>query len=92
VKAGVSDPGNYFGFTTTLADVNNGGKVDLPVAHDSSPSYLYRNKGDGTFEGRSYISGFALNNEGREIASMERAVGGYRNTGLLDLLVIDFSD
>jgi hypothetical protein len=55
-------------------------------------SYLYRNKGDGTFEGRSYISGFALNNEGREIASMERAVGGYRNTGLLDLLVIDFSD
>jgi len=92
VKAGVSDPGNYYGFTTTFADVNNDGKVDLLVANDSSPNYLYVNKGDGTFEDRSYISGFALNNEGREIASMGLAVGDYRNDGLLDLLVTDFSD
>jgi hypothetical protein len=92
VKAGVSDPGNYYGFTTTFADVNNDGKVDLLVANDSSPNYLYVNKGDGTFEDRSYISGFALNNEGREIASMGLAVGDYRNNGLLDLLVTDFSD
>ena len=92
VKAGVSDPGNYYGFTTTFTDVNNDGKVDLLVANDSSPNYLYINKGDGTFEDRSYISGFALNNEGREIASMGLAVGDYRNNGLLDLLVTDFSD
>jgi hypothetical protein len=92
VKAGVSDPGNYYGFTTTFADVNNDGKVDLLVANDSSPNYLYLNKGDGTFEDKSYISGFALNNEGREIASMGLAVGDYRNNGLLDLLVTDFSD
>ena len=92
VKAGVSDPGNYYGFTTTFVDLNNDGKVDLLVANDSSPNYLYVNKGDGTFEDRSYISGFALNNEGREIASMGLAVGDYRNNGSLDLLVTDFSD
>ena len=92
VKAGVSDPGNYYGFTTVFADVNNDGKVDLLVANDSSPNYLYVNKGDGTFEDDGYISGFALNKDGREIASMGLAVGDYRNNGLLDLLVTDFSD
>jgi enediyne biosynthesis protein E4 len=92
VKAGVSDPGAYYGFTAIFVDVNNDGKPDLLVANDSEPNYLYINKGDGTFEDRSYISGFALNNDGREIASMGLAVGDYRNNGLLDLLVTDFSD
>ena len=46
------------------------------------PNYLYINKGDGTFEDQSYVSGFALNNDGREIASMGLAVGDYMNNGL----------
>ena len=62
------------------------------MANDSNPNYLYINKGDGTFEDRSYVSGFALNNDGREIASMGLAVGDYLNNGLVDLLVTDFSD
>jgi hypothetical protein len=92
VKAGVSDPGGYYGFTAIFVDVNNDGKVDLLVANDSEPNYLYINKGDGTFQDQSYISGFALNNDGREIASMGLAVGDYMNNGLVDLLVTDFSD
>ena len=92
VKAGVSDPNAYYGFTAVFVDVNNDGKVDLLVANDSEPNYLYINKGDGTFEDQSYVSGFALNREGREIASMGLAVGDYMNNGLVDLLVTDFSD
>ncbi len=92
VKAGVADKDGYYGFTSIFVDVNNDGKPDLLVANDSVPNYLYINKGDGTFEDQSYVSGFALNNEGREIASMGLAVGDYRNNGLVDLLVTDFSD
>jgi len=92
VKAGVSDPGAYYGFTSIFVDANNDGKVDLLVANDSEPNYLYINKGDGTFDNQSYISGFALNREGREIASMGLAAGDYLNNGLVDLLVTDFSD
>ena len=92
VKAGVSDPGAYYGFTAIFVDVNNDGKVDLLVANDSEPNYLYINKGDGTFEDQSYVSGFALNKDGREIASMGLAAGDYTNDGLVDFLITDFSD
>ena len=91
-KAGVSDPDNYYGFTSVFVDINNDGRPDLLVANDSDPNFLYINKGDGTFEDQSYTSGFALNKDGREIASMGLAVGDYMNNGLLDLLVTDFSD
>jgi enediyne biosynthesis protein E4 len=91
-KAGVADANGYYGFTAIFVDVNNDGKVDLLVANDSEPNYLYINKGDGTFDDQSYVSGFALNKDGREIASMGLAVGDFLNNGLLDLLVTDFSD
>jgi enediyne biosynthesis protein E4 len=92
VKAGVSDTNAYYGLTAVFADVNNDGKVDLAVANDSTPNYLYINKGDGTFEDASYASGYALNENGSETASMGVAVGDYLNNGRLDLYNTVFSD
>jgi hypothetical protein len=92
VKAGVSDPNKYYGFSSVFVDLNNDGKVDLAVADDSTPNYLYINKGNGTFEDDSYASGFALNQDGREVASMGLAVGDYDNDGWDDLFITDFSD
>jgi enediyne biosynthesis protein E4 len=92
VHAGVSDPDRFYGFTATFVDVNNDGKVDLLVANDSERNYLYINKGNGTFDDQSYISGFAFNFDGKEIASMGLGVGDYLNNGLVDVLVTDFSD
>jgi hypothetical protein len=92
VKAGVSDPHHFYGFSSTFVDVNNDGKVDLLVANDSSSNYLYINNGDGTFDDQSYSSGFALNQSGRETASMGLAVGDYKNTGMVDLYTTTFSD
>ena len=91
-KAGVSDPGGYYGFAAAWMDVDDDGRVDLAVANDSTPNYLYRNRGDGTFEDISYPSGFALNESGREQASMGIAVGDYNNDGRVDLYVTNFSD
>ena len=91
-KAGVADKNTYYGLASAFVDVNNDGKVDLLVADDSTPNYLYLNKGDGTFEDVSYASGYALNESGRETASMGIAIGDYRNTGLVDLYNTTFSD
>lgn len=91
-KAGVSDPNGYYGFAAAWVDVDDDGWPDLVVANDSTPNYLYRNRGDGTFEDISYASGFALNEYGREQASMGIAVGDYDNDGRVDLYVTNFSD
>src|SRR5215472_3898217 len=92
VKAGVEDKDKYYGFTAIFLDINNDGKPDLVVGNDSEPNYLYINKGDGTFDDQSYVSGFALNKDGREIASMGIAAGDYENNGLIDFFVTDFGD
>ena len=73
-------------------DVNNDGKVDLLVANDSEPNYLYINKGDGTFEDESYVSGFALNKEGARLPPWAWLWATTMNNGLVDMLVTDFSD
>ena len=91
-KAGVGDKNSYYGLTAVFADLNNDGKVDLAVANDSTPNYLYINKGNGTFEDASYASGYALNENGKETASMGIAVGDYLNNGWLDLYNTVFSD
>ena len=92
VKAGVSDKNAYYGFAAIFLDLNGDGKPDLVVANDSEPNYLYINKGDGTFDDQSYLSGFALNKDGREFAAMGVAAGDYENNGLLDFAITDFSD
>ena len=92
VKAGVADKPGYYGLASAFVDVNNDGKPDLLVADDSTPNYLYLNKGDGTFEDASYSSGYALNKDGRETASMGIAYGDERNDGLLDIFNTTFSD
>jgi hypothetical protein len=91
-RLGVDDPSGYYGLGALFADVNNDGKPDLLVANDSTPNYLYINKGNGTFEDDSYISGFALNESGREVANMGIAAGDYENNGHLDIVTTTFSD
>jgi hypothetical protein len=92
VKAGVSDPNRYYGLDALFVDVNNDGRPDLVVADDSTPNYLYINKGNGTFEDDSYLNGYALNQDGREVANMGIAAGDYENNGHMDLVNTDFSD
>ena len=91
-KLGVDDPNGYYGLGALFADVNNDGKPDLLVANDSTPNYLYMNKGNGTFEDDSYMSGYALNESGREVANMGIAAGDYQNNGHLDIVNTDFAD
>ncbi|MDP9049294.1 MAG: CRTAC1 family protein, partial [Acidobacteriota bacterium] len=90
--AGVGDKSNYYGLASIFIDVNNDGKVDLLVADDSTPNYLYLNEGNGTFEDASFASGYALNEGGRETASMGIAAGDIGHKGRIDVFNTTFSD
>ncbi len=91
VKAGVSDPNKYYGLTALFVDVNGDRRPDLLVANDSTPNYLYLNKGDGTFEDASYKSSYAVNGDGHTTASMGIAAGNFSNNGRIDILHTTFS-
>ena len=92
LKAGVSDAKGYYGFASVFLDVDDDGWLDLVVANDSTPNYLYHNRHDGTFEDVSYPSWFAFSGEGRAQASMGIGVGDYNRDGKVDLYVTSFSD
>ncbi len=91
-KAGVTDEGDYYGFSSVFVDVDDDRDLDLLVVNDSTPKQLYTNRGDGTFEETGYASGIALNENGREQAGMGLAVGDYDNDGRVDFHITNFSD
>jgi hypothetical protein len=91
-EAGVSDRKGLYGFGVAWFDMDDDGRLDLFVANDSGPNYLYRNLGNGRFDDVSYPSGAALDSEGREQAHMGVAVGDYNNDGRDDLHVTNFAN
>jgi hypothetical protein len=91
-RARVADKGLYFGFQAVFEDFDNDGRPDLFVANDSNPNYLYRNKGDGTFDEVGVASGVAYSGDGKEMSSMGVAVGDYDGDGNMDLFITTFSN
>lgn len=92
LAAGVADASGYYGIGVAFFDFDDDGKLDLFVANDSSPNYLYRNRGDGTFQDVSFASGAAFNEAGQEQAHMGVAVGDYDRDGRDDLHVTNFEN
>ncbi len=91
-EAGVEDGPGYYGFGVVPTDYDRDGWIDIYVANDSTPNYLYRNNGNGTFTETALIAGAALNEDGKEQAGMGTDAGDYDNDGYADLYVTNFSD
>jgi hypothetical protein len=91
-KAGVSDPGGFYGLGVVCSDFDEDGLTDIYVANDSTPNFLYRNNGDGTFKDVAFVSGTAVNENGSEQGSMGVAVGDYDHDGRFDVFVTNFAD
>ncbi len=89
-KAGITDPG-YYGFQVVFSDLDADGWPDIYVANDSTPNFLFHNKGDGTFSDIALEAGVALSEEGRAQAGMGVDVADYDNDGRLDIFVTNFS-
>jgi hypothetical protein len=91
-QAGVADTEGRYGFGVAWFDLDDDGRLDLMVANDSGPNYVYRNLGNGRFADVSYQSGAALDADGRSQAHMGLAIGDYDNDGRDDIHITNFAD
>lgn len=91
LPAGILKPGGRYGLQAVSADFDDDGWPDLYVACDMTPSLLYRNRRDGTFEERGVEAGVAYNFDGRLQAGMGVAVADFDNDGRLDIAKTNFS-
>jgi hypothetical protein len=91
-QAGVEDGKHYFGLGSVWSDFDNDGKIDLFVANDGEPNYLYRNEGGGHFKEIGADAGIAFSEDGIEQANMGLAVGDFENKGRMSIAISHFSD
>jgi hypothetical protein len=89
--AGILAPGGRYGLGVAVADFNNDGWPDIYVACDQTPSLLYRNRHDGTFEERGDAAGVAYNVDGQLQSGMGAAVADFDGNGFLDIAKTNFS-
>jgi hypothetical protein len=73
-------------------DVDGDGDLDVYVANDSDPNYLYRNDGAGRFAEIGVTSMSAFDGNGAAQASMGIATGDTDGDVLVDILVSNFAD
>jgi hypothetical protein len=83
-------PADGRGLGVVFTDFDDDGRPDLYVANDLNINLLFRNRGDGTFEDLSLISGMGVNREGRPEAGMGLAVGDIDGDLRPDLAVTNF--
>jgi enediyne biosynthesis protein E4 len=91
-KSGIGAAARCYAFTVVASDLDDDGYPDLYVACDSTPSLLYRNKRDGTFEETGLLAGVALNEDGQEQGGMGVAVADIDEDGRPDIVKTNFSD
>ena len=90
-QAGVYNS-NGKGLGITCGDYDNDGRIDIYVANDTTPNFLYRNVGDGRFVDIGPFAGAAYNEHGVAEGGMGVDFGDYNNDGALDIFVTNFSN
>lgn len=78
------------GLGVLLADFDHDGDVDIYVANDTTPNFLYQNDGMANFQEIGLASGTSMDDRGTPNGSMGTAIGDFNKDGLPDLWVTNF--
>ncbi|RUL82787.1 CRTAC1 family protein [Tautonia sociabilis] len=90
VGRGDADKGHGFG--VVAADLNADGWIDLYVANDQNPNFLFLNNGDGTFTDATETSGAAFDIDGMAQSGMGVDAEDVDGDGLPELFVTNFQN
>jgi enediyne biosynthesis protein E4 len=73
------------GMGISIADFNQDGLLDVFVANDTDPNFLYINKGNGKFEEQGLWMGVAYDDNGKAVSSMGSDAKDFDNDGRIDI-------
>ena len=85
---------NGKGLGIVCGDIDNDGDIDIFVANDTTPNFLYRNNSDTAIQMTedALFAGVALSEEGRAYSGMGANLGDFDNDGYLDIVITNFQD
>jgi len=89
-STGIDKPAKGLGLA--IADYNHDGWMDIFLANDSMPEFLFHNLGAGKFEEVALPSGAALDGNGTTFAGMGVDFEDYNNDGWADLVITDLAN
>jgi hypothetical protein len=89
-KTGIRRVQPRYGFAVVWGDYDNDGDLDIFVANDMTPNYLFRNNGR-TFTEVGLTAGVAFDMNGKAPSGMGADMADYDNDGNLDITVTNFS-
>lgn len=72
------------------ADFNRDGQIDIYVANDATPNFLFMRDEKGPFQDKAKLLGCAVDRFGQSQASMGLAVNDYDRNGFLDIYSTHF--
>jgi len=86
-ESGILQRPNGNGLGVVFGDYDNDGLADIYVANDSTPNFLFHNKGGGRFEEAGFFAGVAVGHDGKPQAGMGTDMGDFDGDGLFDIFV-----
>jgi hypothetical protein len=75
------------GLGVVIADLDDDGWADIYVANDMTPNFLFRNRGNGTFEELGLLAGVSVGGDGRPLSGMGTDAADLDGDGLAELFV-----
>jgi len=79
------------GMGVSIADFNGDGLMDIFVANDTEPNFLFMNQGDGTFKERGLDMGVAYDAQGDSVSGMGSDAKDFNNDGWVDIVYNDLT-
>jgi enediyne biosynthesis protein E4 len=92
VASGIAAASPSPGLGVVMTDVDGDGKLDIYVANDLKPAFLFHNQGGGKFVEKALYSGCAFGPDGSLVAGMGVEAGDIDDNGRPALFVTNFQN
>jgi hypothetical protein len=89
-SSGVANAPPAPGLAVVMVDLDGDGLLDIYVANDMKPAYLFHNQGGGRFVEKALLQGCGMGPSGTGVSGMCAEAGDIDNTGRPSLFVTNF--